>query len=109
MPNYDYPLWALKYCLKKEDDLGLAEAVLPVIDLYCEFVSVNKQPGRDETRIAEEIIGLFKRDAALKDYLKDILNLNNLKKGMDYYITEIKPELVSLAKKLGIGKEYLAI
>lgn len=107
LPNYDYPLWALKYCLKKEDDLGLAEAVLPVIDLYCEFVSVNKQPGRDETRIAEEIIGLFKRDAALKDYLKDILNLNNLKKGMDYYITEIKPELVSLAKKLGIGKEYL--
>ncbi|MDH7578823.1 MAG: hypothetical protein QHH75_13650 [Bacillota bacterium] len=107
LPNTDYPLWALKYYIKKNDDLGLAEEAMPVIDLYCEFVSINKQPGRDETKIAEEIVRLFKRDAGIKDYLKNVFNGNNLKAGMDYYISDYKPELVSLAERLGAGKEYI--
>jgi len=107
LPQFGYPLWALDYYVRKEDNLGLAEEIVPIVDLYCDFVSVNKQPGRDETRIAEEIVKLFNSNAALKDYLKNIFSSDNLKKGMDYYIAESEPELISLSQKLGIGKRYI--
>ena len=108
LPNTDYPLWALKYYIKKNDDLGLAEESMPIIDLYCEFISShNEHSGRDETKIAEEIIRLFKKDAGIKEYLKNVFNGNNLKAGMDYYVTDYKPELVSLAERLVAGKEYI--
>jgi hypothetical protein len=108
LPNTDYPLWALKYYIKKNDDLGFAEEAMPIIDLYCEFISShNEHPGRDETKVAEEIVRLFKKDAGIKEYLKSVFNGNNLKAGMDYYISDYKPELVSLAERLVAGKEYI--
>jgi hypothetical protein len=108
LPNTDFPLWALKYYIKKNDDLGLAEEAMPIIDLYCEFISShNEHPGRDETKIAEEIIRLFKKDVGIKEYLKNAFNGNNLKTGMDYYISDYKPQLVALADRLGAGKEYI--
>ena len=107
LPNTDFPLWALKFYIQKHDDLGLAADTIPVIDLYCDFISHNKQPGRDETKIAEEIVRLFKNDVGIKDYLKNVFNGNNLKAGMDYYISDYKSELISLADRLGAGKEYI--
>ncbi len=107
LPNTDFPLWTLKYYIQKHDDLGLAIETIPIIDLYCKFVSVNKEPGQDETKIAEEIVRLFKKDAGIKEYLKNMFNGNNLKTGMDYYISERNPQLVSLANGLGAGKAYI--
>ena len=107
LPNTDFPLWALKTYIREYDDLGLAADTIPVIDLYCDFISHNKQPGRDETKIAEEIVRVFKKDITIKDYLKNVFNGNNLKAGMDYYISNYKPELVSLTDRLGAGKEYI--
>ncbi len=107
LPNTDFPLWALKHYIQKHDDLGLAAETIPIIDLYCKFISTNKEPGQDETKIAEEITRLFKKDAGIKEYLRSMFNGNNLKIGMDYYISEHSPQLVSLAANLGAGKEYI--
>ena len=107
LPNTDFPLWALKSYIRKHDDLGLAADIIPVIDLYCDFISHNKQPGRDETRIAEEIVRAFKKDVTIKDYLKNVFNGNNLKAGMDYYISNYKPEIIFLTDRLGSDKEYI--
>jgi len=107
LPNTDFPLWALKYYIQRHDDLGLAAETIPIIDLYCKFISINKEPGQDETKIAEEIIRLFKKDAGIKEYLKSMFSGNNLKTGMDYYILDYEPQLVSLADRLGAGKEYI--
>ncbi|MBU0568848.1 hypothetical protein KKC52_12505, partial [bacterium] len=107
LPNTDFPLWALKYYIQKHDDLGLSAETIPVIDLYCKFISINKEPGQDETKIAEEIVRLFKKDAGIKEYLRSMFNGDNLKTGMDYYISDYKPQLVSLANRLGAGKEYI--
>lgn len=108
LPNTDFPLWALKYYIQKHDDLGLVADTMPVINLYCDFISHNKQPGHDETKIAEEIVRIFKNDVGIKDYLKSVFNGNNLKTGMDYYISDYNPELISLAKRLGAGKDYIS-
>ncbi len=107
LPNTDFPLWALKHYIQKHDDFGLAADTVPVIDLYCEFISYNKEPGRDETKIAEEIVKLFRKDAGIKNYLKNVFNGNNLKAGMDYYISNYKPELISIAERLGASKDYI--
>jgi len=107
LPNTDFPLWALKDYIKKHDDLGLAAETIPVIDLYCKFISINKESGQDETKIAEKIVRLFKKDAGIKEYLRKMFNGNNLKTGMDYYICDYKPQLVALADRLGAGKEYI--
>ncbi|MDI6781224.1 MAG: hypothetical protein QME49_03845, partial [bacterium] len=107
LPNTDFPLWALKYYIQKHDDLGLTTETIPIIDLYCNFISINKEHGQDETKIAEKIVRLFKKDAGIKEYLRNMFNGNKLKTGMDYYISDYKPQLVSLADSLGAGKEYI--
>lgn len=104
---HDYPLWTLKYYLGKEDRLGLADEIIPIIDLYSEFISTNQQEVGDETKIAEKIIEHFKRNAALKNYLKEIIFSDNLKKGMKYYVIEKYPELVRIGERIGINEEYL--
>ncbi len=107
LSNAGFPLWSLKYYIVKNDTAGLKDAILPIIDLYCEFISTEKQAGRDETKIAEEIVKRFRRDAGIEEYLSKIMNSDKLKKGMDYYISEYKPDLVSLANRLGAGKNYI--
>lgn len=104
---YNYPLWTLKYYLEKEDGLGFADEIIPIIDLYCEFISTNQQEVGSETKIAEKIIERFKQNAALKNYLKEIIFSENLKKGMQYYIIGQFPELVRIGEKIGINEEYL--
>lgn len=100
LDNIGFPLWTLKHY---DDDKGLMDDIKPAIDLYCEFISGN----RDETKIAEEIARFFKGDIAVKDHLKKIFTGKSLKEGMDQYISHYKPELVSLAGKLGVSKEYI--
>lgn len=104
---YEYPLWALKYYFKNEGDLRLAEEVMPIIDLYCEFISSNKTLGRDETKIAEDIVKLFNQNDSLKGYLKGNFNSDNFKKGMKYYVNENHYELISLSEEIGKNDEFI--
>ena len=82
---------------------------MPIIDLLYEFVSTEKKEGRDETRIAEEVARLYQSDAGIKEYLRNVMTSDNLKTGMEYYVAQQKPELIQLARKLGIvDKAYIS-
>ena len=104
LPNMGFPLWALKSYINKIDEYSIKDLVLPIVDLYCEFISTNKKATREETKIAEEIVMACNKDAVIKDCLCSILNSQNLKEGMGYYIADYKPGLVVLAQRLGINK-----
>ena len=69
----------------------------------------GKKEGRDETRIAEEVARLYQSDAGIKEYLRNVMTSDNLKTGMEYYVAQQKPELIQLARKLGIvDKAYIS-
>ena len=104
LPNIGFPLWALKPYINKTDKYSIKDLVLPIVDLYCEFISSTKEANREETKIAEEIVKVLNKDAVIKDYLCSILNSQNLKEGMGYYIADYNPGLVALAQRLGIDK-----
>lgn len=108
LPNMDFPLWALKYYIEQNDKYGIKDQVLPIIDLYCEFVSYTKENGRDETKVAEDIVRAINKDAVIKDYLREIFSSQNLKIGMDLYITQNNKDLPQLAERLSIGKGYIS-
>lgn len=108
LPNMDFPLWALKYYIEQNDQYGIKDQVLPIIDLYCEFVSYTKENGRDETKVAEDIVRAINKDAVIKDYLREVYNSQNLKTGMDLYITQYNKDLAPLAKRLSIDKGYIS-
>ena len=104
LSNTGFPLWALKPYIDKTDEYRSKDLVLPIVELYCEFISSTKEASRDETKIAEEIVKALNKDAVIKDYLCSILNSQNLKDGMGYYIADYNPGLVTLAQKLGIDE-----
>jgi len=109
LPNANFPLWSLKPYIEETDTFGLKDKVLPIIDLLCEFISTDKKEGRDETKIAEEIAQLYQSDAGIKEYLKNIVTSDNLKTGMEIYVAQKRPELIQLARKLGIAdKAYIS-
>jgi hypothetical protein len=107
LPNDGFPLWSLKYYVKNNDNHGISNVVLPIIDAYCRFVSFTKEGEKNETQIAEEIMDLFAKDAGIKEYLCDVYNSKNLRSGMQYYIGEYKPELECIAKQLDDGGRYV--
>lgn len=107
LPNDGFPLWCLKYYVKNNDKSGLGSTVLPIIDAYCRFVSVMKDGDKNETQLAEEIMDLFSKDAGIKEYLCQVYSSGNLRLGMQYYITEHKPELISLAEQIADGERYI--
>jgi hypothetical protein len=102
-----FPLWALNYYIKNIDNHGIGEITSKIIDGYCQFISSKKEDEKNETRIAEDIADLFSKDAGIQTYLKDIYKDINLKTGLTFYITEYKPELISLSKKLKAGNNYI--
>lgn len=101
---YEYPLWTLEHYLRHNDTRGLADETVEIIQAYCRFISAGNG---EETAAAEEISDLLNRDAAVRGYLKNILKSENLKKGMEHYVTYYKPDLEKLARRLDAGKEYI--
>jgi hypothetical protein len=107
LPNDGFPLWSLKYYVKNNDKYGLCDAILPIIDAFCYFVSAIKDGEKNETQIAEEIMDLFSKDAGIKEYLCEVYNSSNLRLGMQSYIAEYKPEFVSLAEQIADEGRYI--
>ena len=100
-----FPLWALNDYIRKTDQYEIDEdLVSPVVELYCEFISNNKEAIRDETKIAEDIARALSKETVIKDCLCSILNSQNLKEGMGFYIADYNSGLVASTKRLGIDK-----
>ncbi len=111
LKNNLYPLWSLKSYVEVEmSGHVMADALLNLIDLLCEFVNPETFIARDKTKIAEEINELYLKNAGLADCLAKIVTSDCLRQGMEYYIAEQKPELVMIASRLKIdGNEYISL
>jgi hypothetical protein len=108
LSNNEYPLWSLVNYIEETEEKDIKDVAIKAVSLFCEFISSAKMTGRDETKIAEELYLLYKREAGLDKYLELIMQVQNMKEGMQFYIGAYKPELISLAKKLGIkGEDYI--
>lgn len=105
LSNNQYPLWTLVNFIEETEEKDIKNPAVKGVALLCEFISSEKMAGRDETKIAEEIYCLYKREAGLDKYLESIIQVQNMKMGMQFYIGVYKPELISLAKRLGIKSE----
>lgn len=109
LKNNEHPLWSLEYFADNELDDDTNEVLITAIRLYCELISTDKAPGRGATKIAEELYALYKRNAGLDTYLEKIVRVENMKKGMVYYIATYKPELIPVIKRLGLNEQMLPV
>lgn len=102
----EYPLWPLRSYIDAElAESALKESCIKAIELFCEFVSSGNMAGRDKTKIAEELYHLYKVNAGLSEELSTIIRVEKMKAGMQCYISQYKPELITLTDKLGISAE----
>lgn len=108
--NNEYPLWSLERYISNElDDEDMCDEFVHAICLYCELISPNKMAGRDANKIAEDLYALYKRNASIDSRLEEIVRVENMKTGMEYYIAAYKPELIQVIKRLGVQSQELLI
>lgn len=108
LKNNEYPLWSLEHYVIDELDNGeMSEAIISAIKLYCELVSTNKMAGRDSTKVAEEMYMLYKQNAGLDSKLEELVRVENMKRGMAYYIASYNPDLITITRQLGISEQSL--
>lgn len=111
LTNNSYPMWSLKYYIEEEMyDHEMKDALGSLTEMFCEFVSPDAKVGREKTKIAEDIYKIYVDNVGIDDVYCDILNAQNMRLGMEYYIAQYKPELTQTASALKIeSKEYLAM
>ncbi len=109
LSSNEYPLWSLKYYAEEElceDDT--LKVIIDSINCFCEFVSNNDSNGKDKTKIAEDLYRIYKSNAGIDDVLDQVVRVENMKLGMQYYIGKYKPEMIKLTRIIGItADEYL--
>lgn len=111
LTNNNYPMWSLKYYISEEMyDHEMKDSLEKLTDLLCEFVSTETKIGREKTKIAEEIYRIYISERGIDDVYSEILNAENMRLGMEFYIAQYKPELTQTASSLKIdSKDYLAM
>lgn len=111
LTNNKYPLWAIKYYIEEElYDHQYKEALVQLVDYLCEFVKPESKIGRERSKVVDDIVKIYKQYNAIEEVLGKELTAENMRIGMDYYIAQYRPELVSIAGSLHIdSKEYLEL
>ena len=111
LTNNNYPMWSLKYYIEEEMyGHEMKDALVALTEMFCEFVSPESKIGREKTKVAEDIYRIYVDNTGIDDVYCEILNAQNMRLGMEYYIAQYKPELTQTASALKIeSKEYLAM
>ena len=111
LTNNNYPMWSLKYYIEEEmNDHIMKDALVDLTEMFCEFVSPESKVGRERTKVAEDVYKIYVDYTGIDDVYCEILNAQNMKLGMEYYIAQYKPELTQTVSALRIeSKEYLAM
>jgi len=105
LTNNEYPLWPLAKYIEHNDDKGLGSSAIKLIEFYCEFVSSEKTASRDEQKIADDIYTLYKKEAGIDEYVENIMQVQNMKTGLQIYLAENNPTLILLSRELGLSPE----
>lgn len=111
LTNNKYPLWAIKYYIQEELlDHEYRDAMVQLSDLLCEFVKPETKVGRERSKVVDDIYHIYMKYATIEDVYGNYLCSENMRTGMEYYIAEYKPELISVAGNLRIeSKDYLEL
>lgn len=111
LTNNKYPMWAIKYYIEEElNGHEYEEAMARLTDLFCEFVKPESKIGRERSKIVDDIYHIYQANSAIDDVYGNILNSENMRTGMNYYIAQYKPELITVASNLHVEpKEYLEL
>ena len=111
LANNKYPLWAIRHFIEEElYDHEYRAAMDQLTSLLCEFVKPESIIGRERSTVVDEIYQLYKRFNTIDEVYGALLNAENMRAGMNYYIAQYKPELIRIAKSLKVdAKEYLEL
>lgn len=111
LTNNNYPMWSLKYYIEEDMyDHDMKDALVSLTEMFCEFVAPESKIGREKTKVAEDIYRIYVENTGIDDVYCEILNSQNMRLGMEYYIAQYKPDLTQTAGALKIeSKEYLAM
>lgn len=107
--NY-YPIWSLKYYAEEKYSVSdYKEEILHFVDLMEEFINPQTVTAREKTKIADDIYLIYKKNPALLSELKNLVQSNNFKEGMNYDIAKHNPNFVQIAGRLKLSEsEYLS-
>lgn len=105
-----YPIWSLKYYAEEKYSASTyKESILRFVDLMEEFINPQTVTTRAKTKIADDIYLLYKKNSVVIDELKNLVQTNNFKSGMTFYIAEYKPDLIQIVSRLKLSDgEYLS-
>lgn len=111
LTNNNYPMWSLKYYIEEDMcDHEMKDSLVSLTEMFCEFVSPESKVGRERTKVAEDIYRIYVDNTGIDDVYCDIINSQNMRLGMEYYIAQYKPELIRISGILKIdSKEYLSM
>lgn len=105
-----YPIWSLKYFAEEKYSVSdYKEDILQFINLMEEFVNPQTVTAREKTKIADDIYLLYKKNPAVPNELKNLVQANNFKSGMAFYIAKYKPVFIQVTNRLKLDEgEYLS-
>lgn len=111
LTNNNYPLWSINSYIENEMHTHeYKDALILLVEYLCEFVNPEAKIGRERTKVAEDIYNIYCQHKGIDGAFSEILKVENMRKGMVYYIGWYKPELVQITNRLEIeSKEYLEL
>lgn len=108
MRTLAFPLWTLEYILQLKHLKSSPEIVSKLIQLYCELA--NNSGNRTETDIALEIGKIYLANPSAPEDIKEILNDNCCREGMEIYLKEYKGgQLLTLSKEIDDHGQYINV
>ena len=111
LTNNKYPMWSIRYYIEEElYSHDYCDAMVQLTTLFCEFIKPETKIDRERSKIVDDIVKLYQQYNAIDEVYRDILNAENMRSGMSYYIAQYKPELIQVASNLKVeSKEYLEL
>lgn len=111
LTNNKYPMWSIRYYIEEEmDDHAYCDEMIELTKLLCEFIKPESKIDRERSKVVEDIYHLYVKNNGIDEVYATLLTAENMRSGMNYYIAQYKPELISTASNLKVeAKEYLEL
>ena len=93
----------LTYLLDDKNSTGYKSELVDALNLFYEFI--NPPPGRDITKIADEIFDICDTSPAIADDLKKLLRPKNFKTSMEIHLKKNHPEFRKILRRLKISDD----
>lgn len=108
MKQLTFPIWCIKYLLPKEKLLSSVDKISEVIDCYCGIANTGNVLNGSESDLADRIGRCLLANPSIEEDLKNLINNDNCKRGMNDYIHNYKDgKLEILAREIDDNGGYI--